>query len=111
MGEAVIRFFIGGVFVSAFAVLGSILKPKSFAGLFGAAPSVALATLFLTVRSDSVAYAAIEARSMILGSVAFLVYAYCVSFVLMRYQFRSSLTATFLIATWLGVAMGLRWII
>jgi len=31
--------------VSAFAVIGDLFKPKSFGGLFGAAPSVALATL------------------------------------------------------------------
>jgi hypothetical protein len=31
---------------------GDVLKPKSFAGLFSAAPSVALATLPLTILSD-----------------------------------------------------------
>jgi hypothetical protein len=45
MTEYVARFLIGGVAVSLFAVLGDLLRPKSFAGLFGAAPSVALATL------------------------------------------------------------------
>ena len=49
MHEILIRFLIGGVVVSVFAVIGDILKPKSFAGLFGAAPSVALATLGLTI--------------------------------------------------------------
>src|SRR4051794_26826017 len=43
--EYVIRFFIGGLIVSIFAALGDIFRPKSFAGLFDAAPSVALATL------------------------------------------------------------------
>jgi hypothetical protein len=32
LGEFMIRFIIGGLFVSAFAVL-DVLKPKSFAGL------------------------------------------------------------------------------
>ena len=45
MTEYVIRFLAGGVVVSAFAMLGDLLRPKSFAGLFGAAPSVALTTL------------------------------------------------------------------
>jgi hypothetical protein len=45
MTQIFVRFFIGGVVVSAFAVIGDVLRPKSFAGLFGAAPSVALATL------------------------------------------------------------------
>ena len=35
--------------MSLFAILGDPLKPKSFAGLFDAAPSVALATLGLTI--------------------------------------------------------------
>jgi hypothetical protein len=39
MNEMVIRFFIGGVVVSLFAIIGDNLRPKSFAGLFGAAPS------------------------------------------------------------------------
>ena len=45
MSQIPIRFLIGGVVVSVFAIVGDVLKPKSFAGLFGAAPSVALATL------------------------------------------------------------------
>jgi hypothetical protein len=44
MTEYVVRFLVGGIVVSAFATLGDILRPKSFAGLCGAAPSVALAT-------------------------------------------------------------------
>lgn len=42
MTEVCIRFTVGGLFVSVFALVGDVLKPKSFAGLFGAAPSVAL---------------------------------------------------------------------
>ena len=41
MGEIILRFILGGAIVSAFAAMGDMLKPKSFAGLFGAAPSVA----------------------------------------------------------------------
>jgi hypothetical protein len=72
------RFLIGGVAISLFAVLGDLFKPKSFAGLFGAAPSVALATLGLTVASDGKHYAATEATSMMAGALAFVVYASCV---------------------------------
>jgi hypothetical protein len=36
MTEYVVRFLVGGVVVSAFAMLGDVLRPKSFAGLFGA---------------------------------------------------------------------------
>ena len=48
MKEIIFRFLMGGFVVSLFAASGDLLKPKSFAGLFGAAPSVALATLGLT---------------------------------------------------------------
>lgn len=52
MGEIVLRFLIGGIVVSAFAVLGDVLGPKSFAGLFGAAASVALGTIPLTIAHE-----------------------------------------------------------
>jgi hypothetical protein len=38
--EYLFRLLAGGIVVSTFAVLGDVLRPKSFAGLFGAAPSV-----------------------------------------------------------------------
>ena len=69
MKELIVRFLIGGTLVSAFALVGDILRPKSFAGLFGAAPSIALATLGLTIVAQGREYAAIEARSMIAGSI------------------------------------------
>ena len=71
MTQIVIRFLIGGAVVSLFALIGDVLKPKSFAGLFGAAPSVALASLGLTISSEGASYASIEARSMLAGAAAF----------------------------------------
>ena len=47
MLEYGLRFLAGGIAVSAFAALGDTLHPKSFAGLFGAAPSIAFATLLI----------------------------------------------------------------
>jgi uncharacterized membrane protein (GlpM family) len=86
MRDLLLRFLIGGAVVTLFAILGDIFRPKSFAGLFGAAPSIALATLGLTITSHGRAYAATEARSMLAGAVAFFLYACSVSFVLMRYS-------------------------
>jgi Protein of unknown function (DUF3147) len=74
MVDAIIRFVVGGLAVSAFAVLGDVFRPKSFAGLFGAAPSIALATLAIAVAQRGTGYAAIEARSMMLGAVALWLY-------------------------------------
>lgn len=74
--QTVIRFLIGGTVVSLFAMLGDVVRPKSFAGIFGAAPSVALATLALTATIQGSNYAATEARSMMVGAVALLIYAW-----------------------------------
>ena len=90
MSHSLVRFVIGSAIVSAFAIIGDVVQPKSFAGLFGAAPSVALATLALTVVSDGSSYAAIEGRSMMAGAVAFFIYASLVSRMMMRYKFRAT---------------------
>lgn len=105
--DVVIRFLIGGLVVSAFAALGDVFKPKSFAGLFGAAPSVALATLSLTIASQGKLYAAAEARSMIAGALAFFVYAVCVSYAMMRFHSRALLVTIALIPVWFVTAFAL----
>jgi hypothetical protein len=35
MAEIVIRFLVGGLVVSAFSLIADLLRPKTFAGLFG----------------------------------------------------------------------------
>jgi hypothetical protein len=107
MSQILIRFVIGGVVVSAFAVVSDLLKPKSFAGLFGAAPSVALATLGLALATEGAYYAATEARSMMAGAIAFFAYACLVSWVMMQYKPRALLATLCTIPLWLGVAFGL----
>lgn len=104
MTQFIIRFLLGGIVVSAFAVIGDVLKPKSFAGLFGAAPSVALATLTLTVVTEGTSYASLEARSMMGGAIAFFIYASLVSWVMMRYKFKALWVTLCSMPLWLGVA-------
>jgi Protein of unknown function (DUF3147) len=105
--ELLLRFLIGGVVVSSFAFLGDLFRPKSFAGLFGAAPSVALASLSIAVIHDGRSYAASEAHSMISGAVAFFAYASCVSWTMMRQKW-SALSASIKCApVWLAIALGL----
>jgi hypothetical protein len=109
MEEYLLRFFVGGCVISGFALLGDVLRPKSFAGLFGAAPSLALATVGMTIANHGKEYAATEARSMVLGAAAFCLYAYLVSQVLVRYKW-STLVVTFaLLPVWFGATLGLWW--
>ncbi len=106
--EYVFRFLVGGAVVSAFAVLGDMLRPKSFAGLFGAAPSIALATLALAFWKQGPDYAAIEGRSMLLGAAALAAYTFVVCQLLMRLRW-SALAATLTaMVAWFGVAFALK---
>jgi hypothetical protein len=111
MEEFALRFLIGGAVISAFSLLGDVLRPKSFAGLFGAAPSIALATMGMTIARHGKEYAAIEARSMVLGAIAFCIYAYVVSQALVRYQRSTMATTLILMPVWLGVSLGLCWML
>ncbi len=110
MSEILLRFLIGGAVVSAFALLGDLFKPKSFAGLFGAAPSIALATLCLTVSTEGARYVATESRSMVIGAIAFFVYTSLVSWLMMRYKWKALPVTASSILVWLGVASGLWYV-
>src|SRR5579859_1273631 len=107
LGELAIRFVIGGLIVSAFAVTGDILRPKTFAGIFGAAPSVALATLGLTFISKGPAVASIDGRSMMAGAAALVVYGLVTSRLLLRSYTNVSAVAAGSTGAWLLVAFGL----
>jgi hypothetical protein len=103
--ETILRVIIGGTVVSTFALLGDVLKPKSFAGLFGAAPSVALATLALTVHKQGTPYASIEGRSMILGAAAFFIYASVASWAMARRKWAALPVTLAALVVWLGSAL------
>ena len=109
--ELVERFLLGGLIVSAFAVVGDVLRPKGFAGLFGAAPSVALATLTLTLLTEGKQYAALEARSMIVGALAFLIYALLCVYLMAKRHFPAAPTTVAMLSVWAMCAFGLWWAI
>lgn len=104
LSENLARFFIGGAIVSFFSVLAEMFRPKSFAGLFGAAPSIALATLGITISSHGHHYAATEARSMIFGAIAFLCYAAATAALLWRFKIRPLTATVSLIPIWFAVS-------
>ena len=111
MTELLFRFLIGGTIVSAFALCGDLLRPKSFAGLFGAAPSVALASLALTLRQHDVSYVATEGRSMLLGAIAFLCYAYVAGQFLKRTRKSAFLVTVAALPVWFAVSFGCLWLV
>jgi hypothetical protein len=107
MLEYASRFLAGGLAVVAFAALGDILRPKSFAGLFGAAPSIALATLVITIMQNGASFAAMEGQSMIFGAFALAAYCWTVCVLLKRFELLSRTATAAAFVVWLGVAFGL----
>jgi len=65
----------GGTLVVMFALLSEMLQPKRFAGLFGAAPAVAIAGLALTLASKGAHDARENAIGMLAGASGMLCYA------------------------------------
>jgi hypothetical protein len=106
--DYLIRFLVGGVVVSLFAIFADVLRPKSFAGLFGAAPSVALPTLTLAFWRHGGSYVATEGRSMILGGVALAAYSFLVCQLLMRVRCSALTSSVSASAAWFIVAIGLK---
>ncbi len=105
--DFILRFLIGGMVVSFFSILGDVLKPKSFGGVFAGAPTIALATIALTAHKHGVLYTALEGRSMIAGAIAFFAYACAVSFILMRFKSSAAKTAAYALPIWCAVAFSL----
>ena len=74
--------------------------------MFGAAPSVALATLALTLFKDGKLYASLEERSMIVGAIAFLVYCLVCVRVLAKTNAGAATVTISALALWLGCVVG-----
>ena len=105
IAETIARFLLGGLIVSLFALLGSALRPPSFSGIFGSAPSVAIATLSLVFATEGAQRAATEARSMIIGAVGLIAYCGVCRWTLRRPQLPVWLAAGSCWVVWLVVTL------
>jgi hypothetical protein len=64
-----LRGVAGGTLVAVFALIGEVVSPKAFAGLFSAAPSVAVASLTITLLFEDARTAHHDAVGMVVGGV------------------------------------------
>ncbi|MBV8950722.1 MAG: DUF3147 family protein [Actinobacteria bacterium] len=69
----IVKAVNGGLFVVAFALVAEGLKPKRFAGLFSAAPSVAIANLLVTVLDKGPRDGKLNSIGMIAGACAMVI--------------------------------------
>ncbi len=100
----IIRFVVGGIVVTAFALLGEVIGPKSLAGVCGASPSVAIATLSLTIWAEGTAFAAQGARSMVCFASFF--YACCCLVLLDWSEWSATKTSVASLPLWFACAFG-----
>ena len=105
IGLLMLRALVGGAFVAAFSVLGELLRPKSFAGIFAAAPSVALAALLITALAAGQADVWSSALGMLAGAVAMV--AACVVGIDAVKRFKALRGTLAAIGVWLVVAVSL----
>jgi Protein of unknown function (DUF3147) len=107
MLEYALRFLIGGIAVSGFAALGDTVGPKSFAGLFGAAPSIALATIFITLSQKGASFVALEGRSMIVGTFPLAAYSWTACVLLKKFMMSSRTATMAALVVWFAVGYGI----
>jgi uncharacterized membrane protein (GlpM family) len=98
-----IKAVVGGCLVAGFALLSEGLSPKRFAGLFSAAPAVAIASLAVTLLSKGSHDAHRAATGMIAGAVGMIAYAIAVIPLLRRA--RAGAAAGLALGAWTAVAV------
>jgi uncharacterized membrane protein (GlpM family) len=100
-----LKALAGGLLVVAFSLLAEAVQPKRFAGVFSAAPAIALASLLLTAYLKGTSMALAQTSGMLLGSAAMVVY--CAFSLFAVDRFRALLGSIGAWAAWFVVAGGL----
>ncbi len=98
----------GGTLVAAFALLSDRLKPKTLAGVFSGAPSVALASLGVTAAAMGSGKAAEAATSMFAGAVGMVVF--CGLAVMIEQRIGSIASSALAWLAWAVTAGGVYWV-
>ena len=96
---------IGGLAVVGFSLIGQAGHPKRFSGLFAAAPSVALASLAITVITNGAGRAEPYAQGMLIGSAGMIAYGLISLYLIERLH--ALLGSILAWLAWLAVAGGL----
>lgn len=105
VGILALRGLAGGTLVVLFALISEAVKPKAFAGIFAAAPSVAVASLAISVLTDGAGTSRLASTGMVVGGVGMA--ACCTIAVATIPQMRAVKGSLVAIGAWLVVALGL----
>lgn len=99
-----LKALAGGALVVAFSLVSEMVHPKSFAGIFSAAPSIALASLAIIVVTKGAHEATLQAGGMVIGAVA-MVFCCLVGIDAIK-RLRALRGSAAAVAAWLVVAIG-----
>jgi len=100
-----LKALLGGFAVVGFSLIGQAGHPKRFAGLFSAAPSVALASLAMTVVAKGADATLPYAQGMLIGSAGMV--AYCLVSLVLINRLHALVGSSLAWLAWLAVAGGL----
>jgi hypothetical protein len=103
--EYLLRFIAGGNRGFRLRRIGRRVEAEKLCR-FGAAPSIALPTLLITLSHKVAPFAAVEGRSMILGAFALAAYSWSACLLLKKFMLASWLAATAALVVWFAVAFG-----
>ena len=107
IGVLALRGLAGGALVVVFALIGEVVTPKAFSGLFSAAPSVAVASLAITIVAESQVKARQASTGMVVGAVAMVVCCILAAVAIPRIGSLWGSLAAWL--GWAGVDLALYW--
>jgi hypothetical protein len=107
IGILALRGLAGGSLVVLFALISEVVSPKAFAGLFSAAPSVAVASLAITAVFESSSKARESSIGMVVGAIGMA--ACCVAAVGAIPRLKALWGSAVSIVAWGIVALGLYW--
>jgi hypothetical protein len=105
--ELALRGLAGGTLVVISALISEAVSPKAFAGLFAAAPTVAVASLCVILATEGPATARQSVTGMVVGGIAMVGCCILAAVTIPRIQaLRGSLAAW---AGWIAVDLALYW--
>ncbi len=99
-----IKAFAGGCAVILFSLVSEVLKPKEFAGLFSAVPSVATASLLVAMLQKGHRSVEMHAMGMIVGGVGIVLY--CLVGTYLVRHLRAKLGSLAAAPVWFATAIG-----
>lgn len=108
MVEVLLKALFGGLFVVVFALLCEVTTPKRFAGIFSAAPSVALGSLAVTLAAKGDHDVEVATIGMVAGALG--LFAYSLAAVPALDRFGALRGAALAVIAWFAVAGASAWI-